>query len=246
MSEKLLEVNNLETHFFTENGEIPAVDNVSFTVDKGETLGIVGESGSGKSVTSLSIMRLLQEPAGRIVGGEIIFNGENLVTKKDKEMCKIRGNRISMIFQEPMTALNPVYTIGSQVMEVFCVHQNMKKKEAFENAVKMLKLVGIPSPEQRMNAVSYTHLIDYEGMRTIAGNNATTPYNIIPDGFAGSLGESEITRDLDKAKELMAEAGYADGFTISCAAIPQMATAVSYTHLVCVHFMMNTAMFISL
>ncbi len=117
MSETLLEVKNLNTHFFTEHGVAPAVDGVSFRLEKGRTLGIVGESGSGKSVTSLSIMRLLQEPAGRIVDGQILFNGRDLVKLTEKEMQEIRGAHISMIFQEPMTALNPVYTVGTQIAE---------------------------------------------------------------------------------------------------------------------------------
>jgi peptide/nickel transport system ATP-binding protein/oligopeptide transport system ATP-binding protein len=162
MSEKLLEVRNLKTCFFTERGVAPAVDGVSFSLEAGKTLGIVGESGCGKSVTSLSVMGLLQKPAGRIMGGEILFKGEDLVKKSDKEMQSIRGRHMAMIFQEPMTALNPVYTIGTQIAEVFIVHQGMKKKEAMEKAVEMLRLVGIPSPETRV--LDYPHQLS-GGMR---------------------------------------------------------------------------------
>ena len=151
MSEVLLEVKDLYTQFSTEHGVARAVDGVSFSLEKGRTLGIVGESGSGKSVTSLSILRLLQEPAGRIAGGEILFNGQDLVKLTNKEMQEIRGAHISMIFQEPMTALNPVYTIGQQIAEVFIVRQGVKKKQAREKAIEMLRMVGIPSPETRVD-----------------------------------------------------------------------------------------------
>ncbi|MEW9122833.1 MAG: ABC transporter ATP-binding protein [Thermotaleaceae bacterium] len=153
-SEKLLEVKNLKTSFFTHVGEVKAIGGVSFSLDKGEALGIVGESGSGKSVTSLSIMRLLQYP-GKIVEGEVFFKGEDLVKKRDKEMQRIRGNEIAMIFQDPMTSLNPVYTIGDQIMEAIRRHQGLSKAEAKKKAVEMLRLVGIPSPEKRVD--NYPH-----------------------------------------------------------------------------------------
>src|SRR5690606_19488545 len=137
----LLSVRNLKTYFQTEDGEVPAVDGVSFDLEAGETLGIVGESGCGKSVTSLSIMRLIPSPPGRIAGGEIIFDGEDLLKKTPAEMRKIRGNEISMIFQEPMTSLNPVFTIGDQIMEAIILHQKLSKKEARERAIEMLRLV---------------------------------------------------------------------------------------------------------
>jgi peptide/nickel transport system ATP-binding protein/oligopeptide transport system ATP-binding protein len=151
MSEKLLEVNGLKTYFYTDRGVVKAVDGVSFELNEGETLGIVGESGSGKSVTSESIMRLVPNPPGKIVDGEIIFEGQDLLKKSDKEMRKIRGNEISMIFQEPMTSLNPVYTVGDQIAEAIQLHQGLDKKEALDQAVEMLKKVGIPSPEQRVH-----------------------------------------------------------------------------------------------
>lgn len=161
MSEKLLEINNLKTYFFTEEGVVPAIDGVSFSLKRGETLGIVGESGSGKSQTALSIMQLLEVP-GRVVGGEIIFNGENLLDKSKKEMRRIRGNDIAMIFQEPMTSLNPVYTVGNQIMENIILHQKLKKKQAREKAIEMLKLVNIPEAEKRID--EYPHQLS-GGMR---------------------------------------------------------------------------------
>ncbi|UNK18830.1 ABC transporter ATP-binding protein [Paenibacillus sp. N3/727] len=145
----VLEINNLQTSFFTDRGEVKAVDGVSLTVRKGKTLGIVGESGSGKSILSLSILRLISEP-GRIIGGEILYNGDNLLNKTGRQMRDIRGNQISMIFQEPMTSLNPVFTIGEQIAEVYQVHENMGKRKAMDKAVEMLRLVGIPSPEKRV------------------------------------------------------------------------------------------------
>ncbi|RKD26387.1 ABC transporter ATP-binding protein [Caminicella sporogenes] len=154
MSEKLLEVRNLKTSFYTHVGEVQAVRGVSYTINKGEAVGIVGESGSGKSVTSMSIMRLLQFP-GKIKSGEIIFKGEDLVKKSNKEMMSIRGNEIAMIFQDPMTSLNPVYTVGDQIMEAIIRHQGASKKEAREKAIEMLRLVGIPSPEKRVD--NYPH-----------------------------------------------------------------------------------------
>lgn len=151
---KLLEVKDLRTSFFTHLGEVKAIRGISFDVEKGESIGIVGESGSGKSVTSLSIMRLLLYP-GKIVGGEILFNGENLVNKSNKEMMNVRGNDIAMIFQDPMTSLNPVYTIGNQIEEAIIKHQKVSRKDAYEKALEMLKLVNIPDPEKRIK--NYPH-----------------------------------------------------------------------------------------
>lgn len=154
MAEKLLEVKNIKTSFYTHLGEVQAVRGVSFDLDKGEAIGIVGESGSGKSVTSMSVMRLLQYP-GKIKSGEVVFKGEGLVNKTDKEMMSIRGNEIAMIFQDPMTSLNPVFKIGDQIMEAIIRHQGVNKAEAREKAIEMLKLVGIPSPEERVD--NYPH-----------------------------------------------------------------------------------------
>lgn len=148
MNEELLEVKGLHTSFFTHLGEVKAIRDVSFSVHKNEIVGIVGESGSGKSVTSLSIMGLLAHP-GRVTGGEILFKGEDLTKVKKGRMRKIQGNQISMIFQDPMTSLNPLFTIGNQITEAILTHQKMTKAEAKKRAVEMLKLVGIPSPEKR-------------------------------------------------------------------------------------------------
>ena len=145
--EKLLEVNDLRTYFFTPDKTIPAVDGVSFHINKGETLCIVGESGSGKSVTSLSVMQLVPTPPGKYVSGQILFEGEDILKKTESEMCGIRGNIISMIYQEPMTSLNPVFSIGDQLMETLRIHQKLTKKEAQKKAVHMLSLVGISDPE---------------------------------------------------------------------------------------------------
>lgn len=157
----LLEVENLKTEFKVKRGTVKAVNNVSFGVEKGEILAIVGESGSGKSVSSLSVMGLIRDP-GKVTGGKIMFHGENLVEKTKKEMNKIRGDKISMIFQEPMTSLNPVYKIGDQIMESILTHTDLSKADARKTAIKMLDLVGIPSPEQRME--DYPHQMS-GGMR---------------------------------------------------------------------------------
>lgn len=154
MSRRILELKDVKTSFYTHLGEVQAVRGVSFTLDKGEALGIVGESGSGKSVTSMSIMKLVQYP-GKVKEGQILFKGEDLVPKNKKEMMSIRGDEIAMIFQDPMTSLNPVYTIGDQIMEATIKHQGLSKAEAREKAIEMLKLVGIPSPEKRVD--NYPH-----------------------------------------------------------------------------------------
>lgn len=154
MARKLLSVRDLKTSFFTHVGEVKAVRGISFDVNEGEVLGIVGESGSGKSVTSLSIMGLLQYP-GRVVDGEILLNGEDILTYSKNQMRKVRGKEIAMIFQDPMTSLNPVYTIGNQIMEMILEHEKMSRREARARAIEMLKLVGIPAAEKRID--SYPH-----------------------------------------------------------------------------------------
>lgn len=163
MSENLLDIKGLKTYFYTDGGVVKSVDDVSFSVKRGKTLGIVGESGCGKSITMLSIMRLIESPPGRIEGGEIIYKGENLLEKKEEDMRKIRGNDIAMIFQEPMTSLNPVYTIGEQIMEAVRIHNpELNKKDVHDRAVEMLKLVNIPMPEKRVD--EYPHQLS-GGMR---------------------------------------------------------------------------------
>ena len=154
MARKLLSVRNLKTSFLTHVGEVKAVRGISFDVNEGEVLGIVGESGSGKSVTSLSIMGLLQYP-GRVVDGEILLNGEDILTYSKNQMRRVRGKEIAMIFQDPMTSLNPVYTIGNQIMEMILEHEKMSRREARARAIEMLKLVGIPAAEKRID--SYPH-----------------------------------------------------------------------------------------
>jgi len=145
----ILEVKDLHTSFFTSGGEVKAVDGISFVLEKGKTLGIVGESGSGKSITSLSIMRLLRGTTGKILRGEVLFKGENLLEKTEGQMSQIRGNHVSMIFQEPMTALNPTMTCGEQIAEAIRTHRGLPRKEAWESTVRMLSRVGIPEPEKR-------------------------------------------------------------------------------------------------
>lgn len=151
MQESLLTVQNLRTYFYTYAGLIKAVDDVSFSLRHGEILGVVGESGCGKTVMARSILRLIPDPPGRIAGGEILFKDQPLLLLSEDQMQKIRGNQISMIFQEPMSSLNPVYTIGNQLSEVFSLHQKVKRKEARAHSVEMLKMVGIPDPSFRMN-----------------------------------------------------------------------------------------------
>lgn len=151
MAEKILEVNNLETQFSSSRGILRAVDKVSYSLKRGEILGVVGESGCGKSVTALSILRLIKSPQGQIAGGEVLLDGVDLLKLSEKEMQKVRGNRISMIFQEPMTSLNPLFTVGDQIMEPLMQHRGLNKKEAKKEAIRALDEVGIPSPESRVN-----------------------------------------------------------------------------------------------
>lgn len=158
----LLDVKGLRTCFYGDDGAVPAVDGVSFSISRGQTLGIVGESGCGKSVTALSIMRLVPFPPGRIVAGEIVFDGDDILRKSRAEMRRIRGNNISMIFQEPMTSLNPVFTVGEQISESIMLHERLGKAEARDRAIEMLHRVGIPSPEKRID--EYPHQMS-GGMR---------------------------------------------------------------------------------
>jgi len=159
---ELLRVKDLKTYFFTHEGVVKAVDGISFKIDKGETFGLVGESGCGKSVTALSILRLIPNPPGKIVDGEIYFEGQNLLALDGREMRGIRGKKISMIFQEPMTSLDPVFTIGHEIMEAIQLHQGLEKDKARERAIEALRIVGMPDPERRIN--SYPHELS-GGMR---------------------------------------------------------------------------------
>lgn len=197
----LLDVKDLKTSFFTYNGEVKAVDGVSFSVEKGEAIAIVGESGCGKSQTVLSIMRLLQDP-GRIVRGEIIFGGRDLVRLSNREMQRIRGNEIAMVFQDPMTSLNPVITVGMQIGEALQLHQGLSQRQAREHAVAMLKLVGIPNPEQRAN--EYPHQFS-GGMRQramIAMALSCNPKLLIADEPTTALDVTIQAQILELMKQL--------------------------------------------
>ncbi len=205
----VLEVRDLKTHFFTDDGAVKAVDGVSFEVRTGETLGIVGESGCGKSVTSLSILRLIPSPPGKIVGGEILFEGRNLLELSDPDMRRIRGNEISMIFQEPMTSLNPVYTCGDQIMEAVMLHQKVGRREARSRAIEMLRLVGIPAPEQRVD--EYPHQLS-GGMRQrvmIAMALSCHPRVLIADEPTTALDVTIQAQILDLLNRLQEEFGMA-------------------------------------
>ena len=202
----ILEVNNLRTSFFDEDFEIKAVDGVSFTLPKGKTLGIVGESGSGKSITALSILRLIAK-SGKIVGGEILFNGKDLTKLTEKEIRTIRGNDISMVFQEPMTSLNPVYTIGKQIYEALKVHQGLDKKKGTERSIELLELVGIPSPKQRIK--QYPHELS-GGMRQrvmIAIALACNPKLLIADEPTTALDVTIQAQILELINSLQDELG---------------------------------------
>lgn len=155
MAAPLLKIENLKVYFFTDQGIVRAVDDVSWELEEGGTLGIVGESGCGKSVSALTILRLVPDPPGKIVGGKIQYNGIDLFKLSDKDIRKIRGNEISMVFQDPVSSLNPSYAIGNQIIETFRLHQNMKIREAKNKAIKLLHSAGIPNPEQRMK--EYPH-----------------------------------------------------------------------------------------
>jgi len=207
--EKILEVKDLQTSFFTERGEVKAVDHVNFDLYKGKTVGIVGESGCGKSVTSLSIMRLIPNPPGKIVGGEILYKGQNLLNFGMNQMRKIRGNEISMIFQEPMTSLNPVFTIGNQLLEAIRLHQDLSKGEAVNKAVEMLKLVGIPAPDKRIK--DYPHQLS-GGMRQrvmIAMALSCNPQILIADEPTTALDVTIQAQILDLLRDLQQKVGMA-------------------------------------
>lgn len=202
----LLEVKNLKTYFYTEDGVVRAVDGVNFEVYPGEVLGIVGESGCGKSVTSLSIMRLISKP-GRVDEGEILLDGENLLKLPEDEMIKVRGNRISMIFQQPQTALNPVFKVGDQLAEVLNVHQDLGKDAGWKRAVQLLKMVGVPDPERRAEA--YPHELS-GGMAQrvmIAMALACVPELLIADEPTTALDVTIQAQILDLMRDLRREMG---------------------------------------
>jgi oligopeptide/dipeptide ABC transporter ATP-binding protein len=197
----LLEVHNLKTYFYTEDGVVKAVDGVDITVGRGEVLGLVGESGCGKSVTSLSIMRLIGIP-GKVVEGTIIFEGRNLLELSESEMVHMRGNRMSMIFQQPQSSLNPVFKIGDQVAEVMQIHQNMGKEESWNKAVELLTLVGIPDPESK--AHSFPHEVSGgQAQRVmIAMALALNPQLLIADEPTTALDVTIQAQILDLLRDL--------------------------------------------
>jgi peptide/nickel transport system ATP-binding protein/oligopeptide transport system ATP-binding protein len=206
-SHLLLKIRNLHTYFYTDEGIVRAVDGVDLELEEGGTLGLVGESGCGKSVTALSIMRLIQNPPGKIARGEIFFNGTNLLALSEGKMRRIRGHSISMIFQEPMTSLNPVYQIGDQISEVLEWHEGISRKEAWNRSIEILKLVGIPAPERRVS--EYPHQLS-GGMRQramIAMALACDPQLIIADEPTTALDVTIQAQILELLNSLQKERG---------------------------------------
>jgi oligopeptide/dipeptide ABC transporter ATP-binding protein len=207
MSEIVLEVRNLKTYFHTDEGVVPAVDGVDFTLKKGKTLCVVGESGCGKSVTAYTVMRLIPMPPGKVESGEILYKGKNLVKLTENEMRDIRGNEIAMIFQEPMTSLNPVYTIGNQIVEAIVLHQKVNSKEARQRAIKMLTKVGIPDAEMRID--EYPHQMS-GGMKQrvmIAMALSCNPEVLIADEPTTALDVTIQAQILDLLQQLQSTEG---------------------------------------
>ena len=203
----ILEVRNLKTYFSSERGEVRSVDDISFSVASGEALGIVGESGCGKSVTSLSIMRLISTPPGRYAGGQILFEGQDILALGKAEMRALRGNRLSMIYQEPMTSLNPVFTVGEQIAETIALHQKLSHTAAFAKAVDMLRLVNIPEPDRR--ATEFPHQLS-GGMRQrvmIAMALSCNPRLLIADEPTTALDVTIQAQILDLLRQLRRELG---------------------------------------
>ncbi len=209
MADRLLTVTNLKTYFFTDEGVIRAVDGVSLHIDKGETMGVVGESGCGKSVTALSIMRLIPQPPGRIVEGEIRYNGRNLLELPPAQMRKVRGKEISMIFQEPMTSLNPVFTCGEQIAEALRLHEGLGRRDAMDKTVEMLKMVRMANPERRVK--EYPHQLS-GGMRQrvmIAMALSCNPKLLIADEPTTALDVTIQAQILELLNELKSRLGMA-------------------------------------
>ncbi len=209
MQDAILDIKDLRTYFYTFDGVGRAVDGISYRLSDGEALGIVGESGCGKSVSALSILRLIPDPPGRIVGGQIFFNGMNLLELTNNQMRKIRGNHVSMIFQEPMTSLNPVFTVGNQIAEAFRIHQGLERSEAIEKSIDMLRLVNIPSPEKRVD--QYPHELS-GGMRQrimIAMALACRPEILIADEPTTALDVTIQAQIIDLMLQLKEELGMA-------------------------------------
>jgi peptide/nickel transport system ATP-binding protein len=204
MGDRLLEVKGLKTYFFTDEGVVRAVDGVDLYIDRGETLGVVGESGCGKSVTALSIMRLIAQPPGRVVAGEILYDGRDLLKLSAAEMRKIRGKEIAMIFQEPMTSLNPVFTVGEQIAEAIRLHEGLGRRDAMDKTIEMLRVVHIPNPERRVR--EYPHQLS-GGMRQrvmIAMALSCNPKLLIADEPTTALDvtiQAQILELLNELKE---------------------------------------------
>ena len=228
MSNHLIEINELRTHFHVRDRIAKAVDNVSLTIEPGQTLGLVGESGCGKSVTAHSIMRLIPEPPGKIVGGQILFDDIDLVRASESKMRDIRGSRIAMIFQEPMTSLNPVFTVGDQVAEVIQLHKRITKQELKDRVVEMFQLVGIPDPVTRLR--EYPHQMS-GGMRQrvmIAMALACNPRLMIADEPTTALDVTIQAQILDLMNRLKSETGAAILFiTHDLGVIAEMAQMVA-------------------
>ncbi len=209
MADRLLELKGLKTHFFTDEGVVRAVDGIDLYINKGETLGVVGESGCGKTVTALSIMKLIPMPPGRIVEGQMIYEGRDLVTLPPSQMRKVRGKEISMVFQEPMTSLNPVFTIGEQIAEAIRLHEGLGRRAAMDKTVEMLKIVHMANPERRVK--EYPHQLS-GGMRQrvmIAMALSCNPKLLIADEPTTALDVTIQAQILDLLNELKAKLGMA-------------------------------------
>lgn len=204
MSETILEVKHLRTYFFNGSSVLRASDDLSYSVKKGECVAIVGESGSGKSVSALSVMRLIPYPPGLTLGGEILFHGRDLLKMSDEEMQELRGSKISMIFQEPSTALNPVMTIGDQIVEVLMIHQHMRKKEAMKRAVELLAAVNIPNPEQRVRQYPFEFSGGMQQRAMIAMAISCNPELLIADEPTTALDvtvQAQVLEQLNKLRD---------------------------------------------
>lgn len=202
MDKKLLEVKNLKTYFYSDRGVVKAADDVNFYVNEGETLGIVGESGCGKSITSMSIARLVETPPGKYVGGEIIFNSEDMLKVSEERIREIRGNDISFIFQEPMTSLNPIFKIGYQISETMILHRGMSKKEAYKESIRMLDLVKIPNPERVVDDYPFSLSGGMKQRAMIAMALACEPKLLIADEPTTALDVTIQAQVLDLMNEL--------------------------------------------
>ncbi len=205
MAERLLEVTDLSTHFFTHAGVVKAVNGVSFTLDRNETLGIVGESGSGKTVAALSVMRLIPDPPGKVVDGSIILKGRDLLTLDDDHMREVRGNDIAMIFQDPMTSLNPVFKVGEQIAEVIQLHQGKGKREAWRMAAELLAQVGIPDAQRRVNEYPFEYSGGMRQRAMIAMAISCNPDILIADEPTTALDVTIQAQIMDVIREMQAQ-----------------------------------------